>query len=150
MAMSRRQQVIEALKARVAAITIAGGFNTDAGSLVFLNETPALGPDDPDVAIAMLIRDDDPSYHGEQVFYRLPIEFQALAKADLAAPWVIVEQVLQDIKRAVELADRTLGRLLRTNLERRSTRTLEREQGSTAVGVAITYEAPIAETWGTP
>lgn len=150
MATSRRQQVIEAIRSRLEVIAIADGFNTDAGAKIFLEEAPPLGPDDPDVAIAIVIGDDNPTLHGEHVFGTLPIEIQALAKADLDEPWLAVEGVLQDIKRAIELEDRSLGRLLRSRLERKPTRTLPREAGSTSVGVSITYEAPIAEKWGEP
>ena len=148
MAKSRRQQVVEVIRERLQAITVANGFNTEAGAQVFLNESPAFGPDDPDVAVAVVIGEDDPAVLGEHVLCRVPLEIQALAKVDLAEPWIAVEQVLQDIKRAIELEEgtrpRSLGGLLRSQLERGVTRTLEREDGSTAIGCGVTYLAPAA------
>ena len=147
---SRRQQVLAALVARVQAITVDDGFNTDAGTAVYLGETPMLGPDDPLVAIALIVGDDDPGYQGEHVFVKLPIEIQGVAFADQTDSWMAVEAVIEDIKRAVELEDRSLGKLLRSELERGPTRTLRREPGSSTVGAGVTYLAPIAEKWGTP
>lgn len=147
---SRRRAILEAMQARLETIHTAAGFATEAGAAVFLNETPALGPDDPDVAIAMLVGDDTSTWQGLHVMLQLPIEIQALAKADTAAPWWAAEDVLADIKRAMEQVDRTLGGLVKRQIERGVTRTLAREAGSTTVGVSITYVAPYTERWGFP
>jgi len=147
---TRRRLILEAVRTRLKAITIADGFMTDAGAMVFLNEAPALGPDDPDVAIAILVGEDIQTWQGEHVMLQLPIQIQAIAKADVDAPWLAVEDVLGDIKKAIELEDRTLGGLVKRQIERRHTVTLEREPGSTYVGVGITYMAPYTERWGHP
>jgi hypothetical protein len=147
---STRQQIIEVFRARLLAIAAGAQFETDAGATVFVNETPALGPDDPATAIAVVIGEDIPSRSGEHTILELPIEIHALANADLDAPWVAVEAVLADIKRAIELPDRSLGGLVKARIERGSTRTLEREDGSTTVGAGITYLVPYAEVWGDP
>lgn len=150
---SNRQRIIEALRDRVCAIRKSSGFQTDAGATVFLGEAPSLGPDDPDVAIAIVIGEDGgQAYQGEQVLLNLPVEFQALAKACLEHPWRSFEAVLADIKTAVELADRRLGlgRVICHEIERGTTRTLDREEGTDVVGVAITYTVPYTEVWGTP
>src|SRR6266545_1582415 len=109
-----------------------------------------MGPDDPAVALAVQIDDDNPTFQQEHVFSPLPLMVHALAKADLDQPWLTVEALLQDIKRAVELEDRTLGQRLRGRLERGPTQSLPRETGSEFVGASITYLAPIAEPWGNP
>lgn len=147
---SRRQLILEALLARVEAISIDGGFQTDVGKNVFLGAAPALGPNDPDTAVALVVGDDSAGYQGEQVVVELPIDIVALAKADLEEPWLAVEAVLSDIKRAVELEDRTLGKLVMRQIRRGSTRTLARETGSDIVGASIRYTAPHAEVWGHP
>jgi hypothetical protein len=147
---TRRQLILEALKARVEAIRIAAGFATDAGLSVFLGERPALGPDDPETAIAIVAFDDVVRAQGNKLFMAIPVGICAIAKADLDAPWVAIEAVLGDIKTAIELSDRTLGDLLRANFERGSTRTLDRETGSTTVGAMVTYELQYSETWGRP
>lgn len=148
--MTRRRAILEALRSRVAAITVDNGFSTDAGAALFLNEVPALGPDDPEVAIAMLVDDDEVAWQGKKVLLRLPVRLIALARADLDAPWTAVENVLGDIKRAVELEDRLVGGLLHAFLERGVTSTREREAGSDAVGCEVPYIAPYSEGWGDP
>lgn len=153
---STRQRILEVVKARLEAIVegqpSADGvvFATSAGELVFMNETPALGPDDPDIAIAVVVGDDAPNRTGEHVSLELPLELQAIAKADLEEPWAAAEMVLADIKRAMELRDRTLEGLVRPRMERGVTRTLEREPGTPVVGVGIAYLCPYIEQWGAP
>lgn len=147
---SRRQLILEAIRTRLEAIQIDDGFQTNAGSQLFMGEAPTLGEDDPDVAIAIVVGDDNPSYQGEQTMLAMPVMVQAIAKADLDDPYVAAEAVLADIKKAVELADRTLDGLVRRQIQRGATRTLPREPGSTTVGIGITYVAPYTELWGTP
>lgn len=148
--MSNRQELLSAFAARVGAIQKVDGFQTDAGLTVFLGETPALGADDPAEAIAIVVGDDEPRYQGEQILIRLPILLVALVKAELEEPWVAIEAILADLKTAVELPDRTLGGLVRRQIERGQTRTLPREMGSTTVAAALTYWCPYLEVWGTP
>ncbi len=154
MATSVRQQILTELLSRVATIAIMGGYQTDAGQLVLLGETPQLGPDDPPAAIALIVRDDvpsDQSSFGESVdgltVTTLPIDIQAVVKADLEQPWVSVEQVIADIRQAVETNDRSLGQLLTLPLARGRTRTLVREAGSTVVGAGLEYRATFDEPW---
>lgn len=147
--MTTRQAILEELRLRVRTIAIANGFTTDAGGKVFLGEAPQLGEDDPDQAIALVVEDDDVKDSGF-LYVTLPVAVQALAKADLNEPWLAIEAILGDVKRAIELADRTLGGLLKHDLVRGPTRTLSREPGSTTVGVAITYRCQYLEGWGTP
>lgn len=147
---SRRQRILEALFARLEAIRVGATFQTDAGRFVYVNETPGFGPDDAETAIALVIGVDVVRVQGNKVFVALPIEVQALASAGLKEGWRYTEPVLADIKRALELEDRTLGGLVEQWLARGSTRTLERDEGSTTVGVAVGYEANYSETWGNP
>ncbi|HMJ88146.1 MAG TPA: hypothetical protein VK504_33445 [Vicinamibacterales bacterium] len=147
---SRRQQIVEVFRTRLQAIRLISGFETDAGALVLLGETPELGTDDPDQVIAIVVDDELPSHQGENVASMLPIVIAALAKADLDEPWLAVEAVLGDIKKAVELEDRTLGGLVPARIQRGPTRTMTREAGSVTVGVAIEYRAPLVERWGNP
>lgn len=146
----RRRAILEAVRTRLQAIRQVDGYATDAGAHVFLNEAPVFGPDDAAVAIAILVGEDDPVFQGEHLLIRLPVEIQAIARADLDEPWLAVEDVLGDIKAAMELEDRTLGRLVKRQIERGRTTTLDREPGSEYVGAAIVYVAPYAERWGHP
>lgn len=148
--MSGRLAILTELRTRLRRISTANGFHTEAGLLVLLGEQPTLGPDDPDAAIAIMVSADEPGYQGEHVVTRLPIEVQALAKADLDQVWVTIEEVIEDIKKAVE-TDHTLGdRLLSRGLERGSTRPLDREESSTTIGAAVEYRLLFKELWGAP
>lgn len=148
--MTKRRAILEVVLARLQAIQTADGFATNAGSTVFLNDTPVLGDDDPNVAIAILVDEDAPGFRGENVHVALPINIQAHAKADLDEPWIAAEDVLGDIKKAMELADRTLGGLLASRLDRGPTRTVPRVEGMTTVGVSVGYTLPYSERWGQP
>ena len=147
---TRRLAILLKFRELLQGISLADGFATDAGENVYLQERPQLGKDDPDIAIAILVQDDEPKWQQEHVFVTLPIEIQALAKADITEPWIAAEQVLGDIKKAMEIEDRTLGRLVKRAIERGTTRTIARDAGATTVGIAITYNAPYAEVWGGP
>lgn len=147
--MTTREAILAALMTRVQAITIAHGYATDAGDQVFLGEAPQLGENDPPTAIALVVEDDDVNSQGF-LTVTLPIAVQALAKADLDAPWLAIEAVLGDVKRAIEQDDRSLGGVLKGELERGSTRTVPRAPGSSTVGVSVTYRCRYVELWGAP
>lgn len=148
---SRRQEILAALKSRCQAISVAAGFQTNAGSAVYLHEAPALGPDDAAVAIAIVVGDDNLKWMGAKILLSLPVEFQVLGSVeDLDDVASAIEAVLSDVKQAIELEDRTLDGLCAAFLERGATRTLPREDGSIAVGVGITYWVPYREVWGHP
>jgi hypothetical protein len=153
---SRRQRILEALKARVEAITIANGFQTDIGLTVLLGETPTFGPDDATQVLAILPGEDQILGQQAKVSILLPVNIAVIVSPDIAQPWVIVEQALSDIKQAVELVDRSLGGLLTPGdgnvegLVRGTTEIFERTSGSDAIGAAITYGCKYAESWGNP
>ena len=147
---SRRQQILDVLRTRLSAITLAGGFQTDAGTQIFINELPILGPDDPSAAIVILSGNEVPLYQGEQVSLELPLEIQAHANEALDNPWLTVEAIISDIKTAVELDDRTLGGLVRQPIRRGPVQSFPREAGMTTVGATVTYLALVVEPWGAP
>lgn len=148
---SKREDVIRALRDRIALISVTNGYNTNAGQKIFLGETPTLGPNDPAAALALVVGTDESGYQGENVVSNLPVEVQAIVKADVSDPLLMIEAVIADIKRAVELPDRTFGGLLiNRGLKRGSTRPFEREAGSEYVGAAVEYVATLAEGWGAP
>lgn len=149
---STRQSIIEAFKARAQTINGAGDFVTSAGALVLLGEAPNLGPDDPDDAIILVVDDDVVTAQpGGKFTIALPIIVGIVTKASLAEPWVRIEAGIADIKRAIEIADRTLGvGQVRPRIERGTTKVLERSAGSAIVGAGITYTVPYEEAWGLP
>jgi len=150
---SIRLRVLEEFERRLSAIH-GSGFETNAGHAVYLGDAPQLGPDDPEQAIAILPGVEDPRWIAKQLLVLWPIEIHALAKADLGGggkSWKAVERVIADIKRAVELEDRTFGGLLRRDsIERGAVRSREREPGNTTVGAIVPYIVRILEVWGDP
>lgn len=147
--MTRRLLILDRLAERASVITRANGFPSDAGAKVYLGAAPELADGDPDEAIALVPRDDSPREQGYQ-WTTLPVEIQAIAKASIAEPWLAVELLLGAIKVAIELEDRTLGSLLKGDMTRGPTRTLEREPGSTTIGLGVTYLCSYVEPWGDP
>lgn len=144
--MTNRQRILEAVMARLQTIQVDAGYITDAGRRIYLGEVVDLGPDDPDDALAVVPLDTQVLPNRIEV---LPVEVQAVAKADLEQPHVAIEQLLADIARAFETADRTLGGLVKY-MELGPTRALPREAGSTTVGCGITYSLTYARVWGQP
>lgn len=148
---SRRRQIIAAIKARLEAIQVGTLFETSAGLHVFINETPKFGASDPTVAIAVVIGEDSVEIQqGYKLVIRMPLGVQAIAPATLDRAWQELEPVLADIKRAMELPDKRFGGLVEQELLRGSTQTMERDEGSTTVGVSVAYLATYTETWGNP
>lgn len=147
---SRRQQILEAIAERLEAIAIDDGYDTDAGAAVHMGQIVELAQNDPDAVISIVMGDENAKFNGGKLIVDLPIEIHAIAKADLDQPYITIEQLLSDAKRAVELEDRTLGGVLPGHLQRLAVRTLPREPGSTTVGVALIYSATYGEQWGTP
>lgn len=150
-----RQAILTELLTRVSGIQIADGYSTDAGLLVLFGETPMLGPEDPATAIAILVRDDAPDdlggYGGDggDSVTKLPIEVQGIARADQKNPWLTVEDVIADVRRAVESADPTIGGLLTKQLQRGRVRPLNREPGATSIGASQLYTATFVDPWVT-
>lgn len=149
--MSDRRDVIEWFLTRCQLITVANGFNTNAGNNAHLGEVPELGPDDGGQAIAIIIGDDVPSaqdFGPETVELQLPIDIQALTIADLDDPHLAIEDLVADIKTTIE-ADVAQPAPIK-DLDRGSTSVLEREEGSTVVGLSVAYTVTMFETWGAP
>lgn len=148
---STRYQLAQALLARLAQITVDNGFNSDAGRRVFFGVVPMLGSGDPAEAIALFF-DDERAERSQtmRVLSDLQIGIAVVAKISDAEPGLRVEELVEDVKRAIELEDRTLGGLLTTYLERAGTNVFERDMGGEQIGLVVTYRAPVAESWGAP
>jgi hypothetical protein len=149
---SRRQQILEAFRTRLQAIKPEDGFRTALGDEVLLGFLPEVGADDP-VGLAVVAGDERIGSVKEHIKVSLDVNICVLATVqDVEQPWVAVEEALADVKQAVELADRTLGRLLLDNFRRGPTQTLPRESGSLEVGAVLTYVVEFVEVelWGHP
>jgi hypothetical protein len=146
-----RFNVVTEMARRLGTIRIVNGFRTDAGLLLFVGETPTLGPSDPDSALALVIRDTKARHTGENVLEELLVEVQAIVKSKVVGPSLALEQIIEDVKRAVETSDRTLGGLLMNQgITRGATKVLEREAGSEFVAVGVEYVLMMTEKWGAP
>lgn len=147
---SKRQQILAEFVSRLATIRTANGYNTEAGATIFSGEAPQFGPDDPTTALALVVGDDETGYQGENVKCDWPIDVQGFVRAT-SDPATVIEELISDIKRAVEQPDRTLGGLLvPRGIERGNTRALKRETGSEYVGAAVEYRVTFCEKWGAP
>lgn len=145
-----RQAAISELKTRLARISVANGFQTDAGLALFVGERPALGPADPEASLVVLIQEDEPGYQGENVVSTVPVDVQVIVKADITDPWETVEAAVADIKTAVETDHDLGGTTVQRGLTRGVTRPLERDPGSEYTGVAVGYRLMLGERWGAP
>lgn len=147
---SWRVTLLQAVVARLCAIRIEQGYETDAGRRVYLGEQIDLSSDDPPTAIAVVVNDSRPAERGGFVAELLTVECQAIAKADLESPYLAAEWVLRDITAAMEQADRTLGSLLKGEMQVGPVRVVPREPGMTTVAVGISYHLPYTRQWGIP
>lgn len=149
---SKRELAVQAIVTRLADVTVAKGYNTDAGSHIYEGEVPQLGPDDETAALAVTLDDDSvEARQGEHVICDLLVTVHAVIPDTLATPLRSVEAIVTDIKRAVEKTDRTLGGvLMNRGLTRGSTRVKRREVGSKVVGAAVEYRLQFGEVWGAP
>lgn len=153
---SIRQRILEAYLGRVQAIH-GPGFQTNAGQRVYLGVDARLGEEDDltdpsdtaaiEISIGPIAR---PEHQMERLQVEMPVTFRAVALASYRQPWTAIEACCADIKRAVELEDRTLGGLVASDIERGDEQVMERERGSEVVGYEITYPTLYSEAWGHP
>ena len=146
---TKRLRILDAMAARLSAITIANGYETNAGQALYIGAAPELSENDPPAGIAIVPLDTTTREDGP-IWETFPLDIQAIAYADLEQPWIAVELVIGDIKRAIEQEDRTLSSILKGDLDRNSTKTLERQPGSKTVGAGVTYVCSFVEPWGNP
>jgi hypothetical protein len=156
MAASKRIGALLEIKRRLQLIA-KPTFWTDAGLNVLMGEQPVFGPDDPDVAIAVVLGSSTDERQGLTKIHmsRLPLSVQAFASAapkDGTDPLIAVEEVVADIKRALELEDETLAGWTKPDggFRRVGVRVIPREEGSEFVGAAVDYELLFEDGWGKP
>ncbi len=148
--MSVRQNLIAEIVSRLSGILLAGGYQTDAGALIFVGQTPPLAEGDPTEALAVVVGGEEVGYQGENVLVVLSIVVHAIVRADVDQPILASEAVIADIKRAVE-TDHDLARiLLPRGLERGATTAAKREPGSEYVAATVEYRCRFVERWGQP
>src|SRR4051812_35872852 len=142
MADSIRKRVLAELVSRLSLVTTVNGYQTDAGLLLDVGVLRHLGPDDPDAAIAVLPLDEVTGSQAGRVVSDWPIEVIAVANAsdNRETPWLLVEDVLADIRRAVELPDiddrRFNGLIRHPGIEVGTAKTFGRDSASDIVAVS--------------
>lgn len=154
--MSRRKDIVGEILARLQGISVAGGFRTDAGGTVLVNELPefgevAPGGDTPAAVLVIMVGADERTWSGKAFMARLPMAVMGLVdtdRVDTGDAWMLAEDLAADIKQAIETEDRRLGTLLMEFLERGDTELLAREPGTSTMGVVVNYVAPFKEPWG--
>jgi hypothetical protein len=153
MADSIRKRILREVIARVSAITTENGFATDAGRTVLIGVLPKLGEGDPDAVIAVVPQDQATEFTQMHVAGDWPIDIVAVANAsgNRDDPWLLVEDVLADVQRAMELDDRTLGGLMNAReFTVGPARTFGRESASEIVAVSQTYGFYVQRAFGSP
>jgi hypothetical protein len=153
MADSIRKRILQAVITRVAAITTENGYTTDAGRNVLVGLLPKLGDGDPESVIAISLQDQSAELTRLHVAGTWPIEIIAVvnANAQRDEPALLVEDVLADIQRALELEDRTLGGLINAQeFEVGPTRVFGRDSASDVVAASQTYSFYVQRAFGAP
>lgn len=158
-----RKTILEAFKARLEAIRVTSGYNTDAGEHVFIGETVVFGEGDPAYAIAIVPAEQNRDFRGTlKSFSQFLVEIQIVLQTDARQPWLVIDSVviedpwlvieaaLQDIKRAVEVLENGKKTIAQYRIEAGQVRTVSREPGRTEVGAGVTYAVMLEETWGAP
>lgn len=149
--MSTRQDALRVLKERLEGITVANGFQTDAGLTLFVGEHPVFGPADPEASIALLPQADVPGSQMQNVFTVLPVLVEVIVKASATEPWDTIEAIIADVKTAVETDHDLDGTLAKPRgLQRGPTKPYDREAGSEFVGASVEYQLSLVEGWGRP
>lgn len=147
----RRKLIVEKLRDRLKAIQKTNGYATDAGRYLFYAAVN-LGPDDPQVGIVFVPGPTTTDVQVDQKIITLPVELHAIGREDLDDPLLTVEDLIGDIKRAIESAEFVKRDLagLAMKLDAGEVEPLPREEGSTIVGARLTYQVMYAEAWGNP
>lgn len=146
--MTPRKQLIDALKVRLEGISIANGFNTDAGQWVEVG-TPSCSEEDVYPFINIVIEDDEYTKHANtpkevQVYAcTLPISIEATFRNRDQDPTELLELALHDIKRCV-LSNTDLPC---RNYELKSSSTFMRNEGGQFVAVAVRFEFYFVENY---
>lgn len=156
---SYRRRAILDLCERLSKITKANGYNSDAGLNIFVNEAPKWGEDDPSSALSVVVGADSVQQMGRRVLSRIPVQVQAFVPATVEAPFFAVENIVADVRFAVEIEghgpdrgdrDRSLDGTTPKGLERGTTQPVERPAGSSYVGTSCEYVVVIQDAWGQP
>lgn len=150
MAHSTLWTILEAVAARLRAITVAGGYYTDAGLHVSIGPRD-LTTDDPLPQLAVGFGQVVPVAQGRQVQRQVDLRVEAIAAADFDDPLLPLADVLEDIDRALFVPiDKSLGGLLAMphGLKAGPVEAQPREPGSRVVSAVVGATAQYVEAYG--
>lgn len=140
---------IAAIETRLQAITVVNGYNTNAGNQVYLGVRgfDAEGQVFPVLSVASGAETVESVIIG---LYRCTREIRiSCYVADISAPTVALEQVIEDVQRGMELAGEALGGVVHV-LEYDGLERLEpREDGGSVSGVVVRYLMTYDRRYGT-
>ena len=153
--MSKASQLAAAINARIAAISVANGYNTDIGALVYRGKRTA---NEDKVPFAFIIEGDDQVVEQNGMQARVVVSYavEGHAACDPDNPNDTVHLIVADLKRAIFGGDVTYGGLVvkRSGAEpglRYQGRTVgEREDGAKIVGAGVLFTCEILEDLPNP
>lgn len=149
------QQVLGALAARLAQISVAGGYNTDAGLHVFRGRA-FLDPSTEVPALTVVENDEqgtDAEVTGTLVRETTAYQVQGLVRADRDNPLDAGHELLADIKRALFKAPEgpEFEQLIAgATLAYTGRQVLSREEGQSFAEVSVSLEVTHSERYGNP
>lgn len=153
--MSKASQLAAAINARISAITVANGYNTDIGATVYRGKRTA---NEDKVPFAFIIEGDDQVIEQTNMTARVVIAYavEGHATCDPDNPNDTVHLIVADLKKAIFGGDVTFGGLLRQRPGTEPTlkyqgRTVgEREDGAKVVGAGVMFSCEILEDLPNP
>jgi hypothetical protein len=148
--MYRRQRIIEAVLHRLERIQRVNGYETDAGRAIY-NEPVNLGPDDPNEALALTPGETITTWQleGKAKVIVLPLQVFALVRPVGAYPLLRAEAIIGDAKRAMEAPPLSLDGLCKA-FRAGEVDPVDRQEGTTTLGLRVVYLATYHEQWGEP
>lgn len=144
-------QIVKAVKTRLEAISIAGGFNTDPSVLrgvqvVNFDQTS----DDP--VISVYDDSDDPTEEQnvcQETIINLSLMIEGVQRVGNDVPGDVITYLWQDILRSILLPDSTLGGLC-LSIQRGPREFIYPQEGGETVAVRQTVNILYQETYGNP
>ncbi len=147
---SKLQRIIDAVADRLAVINTGAGYYTDIGNSVFRNQRD---PQENELPCCLVFFGERAAETQQCENIRTAMTITVIGYTErLSDSEDQGTQILADIQRAVELADDTLGGLLRGQfgLAFVSDEIFMPEVGANAAGARVTYSAPHVRIYGDP
>ena len=144
-------RIIDAVAARLADIQVANGYYTDMGLRVILDFRAPQSEELPAVSVFLGERAAE-SNLGCDARVEMLINVIGYVAKDGGQAYLLGDEILADIQRAMETEDETLGGLLRFQygMAYAADEIFMPEVGADAVGARVSYTAPHVRKYGDP